>query len=166
LRLVEEAQTQNETALRPIVALTLQHKFATDESGRAASESRTLQVRNLGNGPAFNVTIEHLSGDGDAKYVFFHPDTLAKDESAVVYVGEFDGKTPFVLGWDALEEVIFGHEAISLPQMISINFQSATGKPYHTAQRLDGDAPDTLRFEFHRSGAMRLPGCDDEGVRS
>jgi hypothetical protein len=123
-RLVEEAQNQNETALRPIVALTLHEILDMDLAGRASTERRNLRMRNLGNGPAFNVTSEHLSGDGEAKYVFFHPDIMAKDEDVIVYLGDFDATgNPLMMNWEAIETVIFGHHAIPLPQMITINYR-------------------------------------------
>ena len=149
--LLKEAQIQNETALRPIVALNIEHTLICDER-RASSDIRTLQLRNMGKGPAFNVMIATLNGDHDAAYAFLHPDLLAEGETVLVHVGDYnDAGSPLMMTWQAVEEVIFVHGAISLPQMLTINYRSATGKVYETVQRLDGRTAETLDLEFDKS---------------
>ncbi|MCZ2152989.1 MAG: hypothetical protein LC114_03640 [Bryobacterales bacterium] len=149
--LLEEAQIQNETALRPIVALSIEHTLITD-SERASSDTRLLKLRNLGKGPAFNVMIATLDGDDDAKYAFFHPDCLAEGESSQVHLGAYDNAgTPLMMTWQAIEELIYIRQVISLPQMLTVNYRSATGKVYETVQRLDGRTPETTDLEFDKT---------------
>ena len=157
-RLLQEAQVQNETALRPILAFALQETLTHDETGRAIAEGRKLHLKNLGNGPALNVTVEYLEGDGETRFVFHHPDTLARGEDSVVYIGDFVSKgKPLMIPWDALEEVVFGAKAIPLPQMLTIQYRSAAGKLYETVQRLDLTAANTtLTLEFDRCGPLDL----------
>jgi hypothetical protein len=90
--------------------------------------------------------------------VFHHPDTLAKGEESVVYLGDFVSKgQPLMMPWAAVEEIVFGAKAIPLPQMLTINYWSATGKLYETVQRLDLTAANTtLTLEFDRCGLLDL----------
>ena len=148
--LLKEAQVQNETALRPIVALNIEHTLIGDDL-HASSDTRTLHLRNMGKGPAFNVTLTPLNGDHDVAYAFHHPDLLAEGETVLVHVGEYNDAGNPLMTWQSVEEVIFGSGAISLPQMLTINYRSATGKAYETVQRLDGRTVESLNLEFDKS---------------
>lgn len=164
LRLVTEAQAQNEIALRPILVLLFETVLSHD-SGRVLPGSRSLEIKNLGNGPAFNVTIDHLRLDEeDAKYWFFYPDTLGKGECKPVYCGDFHKNGETMATWETIEEAILRQGAVPLPQMLTVNYRSAGGHLYYTKRRLDRTADLTLNLEFDRCGILDLSTVNEEGV--
>ncbi len=68
-----------------------------------------------------------------------------------------------MMDWEAMEEVILGRDAVPLPQMITIDYRSATGKLYHTRHRLDRTSTGTLTLEFDKSAVLRLQTSESPG---
>lgn len=126
-RLLREAQAQNEASIRPILQLVA---TVTDETNTTITTE--FQLRNLGSGPGFNVTIEPVRCTHSV-YLFRHPDTLAPDDTASVdplRTATSASLTP--TEWNALFNDTQVGSSSDRPVNITIRYQNAAGKAYFT----------------------------------
>jgi hypothetical protein len=73
--------------------------------------------------------IATLNGDQGAAYAFVHPDLIAEGETVLVHVGDYKAAgSPVMMTWQAVETIIVVDGAITAPQMLVINYRSATAK--------------------------------------
>jgi hypothetical protein len=138
LQLLKETQRQNETALQMLGETQVQSAASIRPSLQMVSSVRrttlvteeiTYQVRNLGVGPAFNISIEAVRFP-KAVYLFHNPDTLGTGESGDVLPvrsAEEQDRAKKV-GW--YDFFIEGDN--NKPFNVVVRYQNAEGKAYFT----------------------------------
>jgi len=142
--LLKEAQRQNEQSLLPIVALGLQMKPVDEghlvpiEWAEPQRRCRVLLLRNVGNGPAFNVAIRPVAGNTSV-ISFCHSDHLAVGEEEIVAPLLTREDPPFsTSGLEEIEKGVRSGE-LALPHKILISYKSVSGSRYRTTQTLQND---------------------------
>ena len=143
-RLLREAQRQNEQSMLPIVALSLQLRPVDEgrlaQTEWAGAQRRFLVLRNVGNGPAFNVAIRPLAGRASQMCSFCHSDHLAAGEEEVVAPLLTRKDSPFnTSGLEEIEKEARSGE-LQVPHRVLVSYRSASGARYQTTQVLQNDA--------------------------
>jgi hypothetical protein len=146
-RLRREAQRQNENSMMPIVIFQ-----SVYVKGQNITVSRPV-IRNLGSGPAFNVTIDPITLLGKTM-VFEHPRTLAPGQEEYVAIsgtreakrdsagGYDDGKIHHTQNFLKLLKSSPG----GVPTKGVIAYASAAGKKYKTTFAMNSKCDDPESF--------------------
>jgi hypothetical protein len=128
------AQNQTTEITKPVVALR-----TITESSDETDRTRALKVRNVGPGPAFNVTIKLLLRRPTTVCSFVTDDLLAAgEEQYVIPMLTNEQTTERSAGWDVLERAVRAG-TIELPEKVCITYSSANGFYYQTVQTLMTD---------------------------
>jgi len=94
-------------------------------------------IRNVGNGPAFNISIETERLKGQAKLTFYHSDILAGNEVQTVHLilHQTDRERQMFTHDDVLNNVMQGHLPQTVP--LTITYNGADGKRYSTEMAME-----------------------------
>ena len=175
--LLKEAQKQNEQTLLPIITLapaTLVREakwIETQAFHKQTMSIRTLVIRNVGSGPAFNCHTKPIT-EGHAALLFHHPSALAANEESAIEIelknhAEAKPLRTIQEFMEVLKTFLDSHfdqenyQTIVLPSQIKLGtrifYKSAAGNWYETSHSFALD-PESHDLIVTLDDFRRLPG--------
>jgi len=139
------AEQQNENAVRPILLFELSSNYA---DGGSQMQLADPALRNIGSGPALNITIKPIEANGIVVGFTDVPLLEVRGKPILTYIvqgGERNGVSRFT---PLLASLVMSGK---LPQQMttSVEFDSVTGKRYRTVHNIDYDADTkSLQIKF------------------
>ena len=112
-------------------------------------------IRNVGNGPAFNISIEAGNVGAQAKLNFYHPDILAGNELQVLHriLEQADRQRQMFTHDDIVANFAQGHLPTTIP--LTITYDGANGQRYSTTATMEYKS-EMLFYQFGRHATALL----------
>jgi hypothetical protein len=137
------AERQLEASEKPVLLFGLS---PTDFQSGMPVESLKPTIRNIGSGPAFNVVIEPLRGDGvEVKFRFPNvPDIEGKQQLPLkLFITQGD-QTTGMSGWLSLLAYLIQRDKFPKDMIVAVEFDSISGKRYRSQNRVRYDPTEKL----------------------
>jgi hypothetical protein len=134
-RLLAEAQVQNSNAIRPILNIWPHNRTSAVEINGKSYSYSFHTIRNMGNGPAFDIKSDAFHSNGISVTLVFKP-VLAKDaeEPFGVWIHQESGDRS-IGSFEGLLVARFQY-GVSFPPTITLRYNDAAGKQYYSTHNV------------------------------